>query len=143
MADLHNLFSSHPDINSLKERKDFRGLIRALKHRDPQVQFDASAALSDLGSEGVTHLIDGLTSRSRDTRLGIIEALGEIKDRSAVDPLIRLLKDRDIEIRWEAALALGEIGDTRAVQPLKEAGQRLHLTNSDGRPHPWRSMPSF
>jgi HEAT repeat protein len=121
MPDLHHLFNSHPDISSMREKKDFRGLMKALRHRDPQVQFDASAALSDLGSEGVTHLIDGLASWSRDTRLGIIEALGEIKNPRAVDPLTRLLKDRNSEIRWEAALALGEIGDPRAIQPLTEA----------------------
>jgi hypothetical protein len=48
----------------------------------------------------------------------IIEALGEIRDPQAVEPLIRNLRDRSVEVRWEAALALGEIGDERAIGPL-------------------------
>jgi HEAT repeat protein len=121
MSDIYDLFYPHPDISEMKRRKDFRGLMRALRHRDPDVQFQASAALSSFGSEGMDHLLAGLKSWSKDTRLGIIEALGEIRNPEAVDPLVTLLKDESNEIRWEAALALGEIGDTRAVPPLKEA----------------------
>jgi HEAT repeat protein len=121
MSDLYDLIHPHPDIGAMKQRKDFRGLMKALRHRDPDVQFQASAALSSLGSEGMDHLLAGLKSWSKDTRLGIIEALGEMHNPAAVVPLILLLSDRNSEIRWEAALALGEIGDTRAVPPLKDA----------------------
>ncbi|NTV00420.1 MAG: HEAT repeat domain-containing protein [Methanoregulaceae archaeon] len=121
MSDLYDLIYPHPDISAMIKNKDFNGLMKALRHRDPEVQFQASAALSSLGSEGMDHLIAGLKSWSKDTRLGIIEALGEIRSPEAVDPLIPLLKDESNEIRWEAALALGEIGDTRAIPPLKEA----------------------
>ena len=47
-----------------------------------------------------------------------MEALGEIKAREAVKPLIDALHDPDNEVRWEAALALGEIGDDRAIPSL-------------------------
>jgi len=103
----------------MKNRKDFRGLIRALRHRDLDIQWEASRALAGLGLEGIDHLLAGLRSWNKDTRLGIIEALGEIRDPRAVEPLIALLNDKSNEIRWEAALALGEIGDPRAVDPLK------------------------
>jgi HEAT repeat protein len=109
------------DIAAMKKRKDFRGLIRALRHRDLDIQWEASQALAGLGSEGMDHLLAGLRTWNKDARLGIIEALGEIRDPCAVDPLIALLNDKSNEIRWEAALALGEIGDTRAVDPLKAA----------------------
>ncbi|RZB32933.1 MAG: hypothetical protein AEth_00279 [Candidatus Argoarchaeum ethanivorans] len=46
------------------------------------------------------------------------EALGEIGDTRAVEPLIRALKDKDWFVRNKAAKALGIIGDTRAVEPL-------------------------
>jgi len=121
MSDLYDLIHPHPDIGAMKQRKDFHGLMKALRHRDPHVQFQASAALSSLGSEGMDHLLVGLNGWSKDTRLGIIEALGEIRNPEAVDPLVSLLKDKSNEIRWETALALGEIGDKRAVPALKEA----------------------
>ncbi len=105
----------------MKRRKDYRGLMKALRHRNPDVQWKASAALSDLGTEGMDHLLAGLRSWNKDTRLGIIEALGEIGDPEAVPTLVPLLQDRSNEIRWETALALGEIGDARAVEPLRGA----------------------
>ena len=49
------------------------------------------------------------------------EALGEIGDARAVEPLILALKDEYWEVRRRAAEALGEIGDARAVEPLKKA----------------------
>jgi HEAT repeat protein len=121
MSDLFDLIDPHPDISAMKQRKDFHGLMRALRHRDPDIQFQASAALSSLGTEAMDNLLAGLNSWSKDTRLGIIEALGEMRNPKAVDPLVTLLKDESNEIRWETALALGEIGDPRAIQPLKEA----------------------
>ncbi len=113
--------TSSEDITRMKERRDYRGLIRALRHSDLEVQWRASSALADLGTDGMDHLLSALGTRNKDIRLGIIEALGEIRDPRAVDPLIALLSDRNNEIRWESALALGEIKDPRAIEPLREA----------------------
>jgi len=116
-----NLSTSAADITEMKDRRDYRGLIRALRSRDLEIQWKASTALAELGTEGMDHLLSGLHTRNKDTRLGIIEALGEIRDPRAIDPLISLLSDRNNEIRWEAALALGEIGDLRAIETLRAA----------------------
>jgi hypothetical protein len=116
-----NFSTSAADIRVMKDRRDYRGLIRALRNRDLDIQWQASTALAELGTEGMDHLLSGLRTRNKDVRLGIIEALGEIRDPRAVDPLIALLSDRNNEIRWEAALALGEIRDPRAIEPLREA----------------------
>jgi len=121
MVDLAGIVSRQPDIAGMERRKDYHGLMKALRHHDPVVQWQASAALSYLGSEGMDHLLAGLKTWNKDVKLGIIEALGDIRDLRAVDPLIQLLQDRNNEIRWEAALALGEIGDLRAIEPLKQA----------------------
>jgi HEAT repeat protein len=121
MSAISDILHPHPDIAAMKRRKDYRGLLKALRHQDPDVQWQASAALSDLGADGMDHLLAGLKTWNKDIRLGIIEALGEIGDPKAVEPLIMLLEDRNNEIRWEAALALGAIGDTRAIGPLKGA----------------------
>ena len=67
------------------------------------------------------HLLSALKTWNKDTRLGVIEALGEIRDPRAVEPLIGLLGDKDNEVRWESALALGEIADPRAFGPLEGA----------------------
>jgi HEAT repeats len=110
-----------PDIAAMKEGRNYRGLIKALRHKNLDVQWQASSALAGLGTEGMNHLLSALNSRYKDTRLGVIEALGEIRDPQAVEPLIGLLGDKDNEVRWEAALALGEIADPRALGPLEGA----------------------
>jgi HEAT repeat protein len=107
-----------PDVPALAAGKDIRGLVRALRHPDLGVQWEATAALGSLGPEAMEELLRQLPTRHRSVKLGIIEALGEIGDPRAVDPLVRELRDPSVEVRWETALALGEIGDARVTGPL-------------------------
>jgi HEAT repeat protein len=44
-----------------------------------------------------------------------------IGDKRAVEPLIHVLKDKDEDVRMNAADALGTIGDKMAVKPLLNA----------------------
>lgn len=111
-----------PDVQALKEKKDFHGLIKALRHRDPRIQWQAAHALGDLGEESQDHLIRALeVTWDRDERIGIIEALGLIGGNRVVAPLIAQMDDRSNEVRWEAALALGETGDPAAIPALRRA----------------------
>ncbi|MCU0630179.1 MAG: HEAT repeat domain-containing protein [Methanoregulaceae archaeon] len=109
-----------PDITQLKQQKDIHGLINALMYKDLDIQWKAAEALGEMGQEGTNHLLIALQSRNKHVRLGVTEALGEIKSREAVEPLMQALHDPDNEVRWEAALALGEIGDGRAIPSLVE-----------------------
>ena len=110
-----------PDIAGLRQQEDVSGLIRALQYPDVLVQKDAATALSTLGPDAASHLIAALTSRDIVTKLGVIEALGKIKDTRCVEPLISCLRDESNEVRWAAAIALGESGDLRAAPPLVQA----------------------
>jgi hypothetical protein len=107
-----------PDIAALKEKKDIDGLIRALHHSDFTIQWQAAEALGKLGTGAVESLLKALYHPSREVRLGIIEALGEIKDYRSIPTLLPLLKDENEEVRWATALALGEIGDLRAINAV-------------------------
>jgi len=55
------------------------------------------------------------------TRLAAAEALAELGDQSAVEPLIRTLEDGKRAVRLAATEALGRIGDARALEPLTES----------------------
>jgi len=72
-----------PNIRKLKARKNIKGLIEALKDKD----------------EGVWR--------------GTAMALGEIKDARAVEPLIKLLKDKNSFTREAAEEALEKIKKTK------------------------------
>jgi hypothetical protein len=110
-----------PDVAELKQKKDIKGLIRMLRHKDLEIQWEAATALAELGSSHIDLLIHALRSRNLHVRIGIIGALGTIGDPKAVQPLIRCLQDSHSEIRWESALALGSIGDPSVIEPLRQA----------------------
>jgi len=78
-----------PNVDKMKARRDVEGLIKALSYRKDSAVRQAAAM-----------------------------ALGEIKDASAVEPLIIALKDEHGHVRELSARALGQIGDARAVEPL-------------------------
>ena len=111
-----------PDIASMVEAKDTRGLIRLLTHPDIDTQWMAAAALGTLGRPAVGDLLRGLDHHDARVRLGIIEAIGEIGDPLAVPPLQGILAgDTSGEIRWAAALALGNLGGTGTIPSLVKA----------------------
>ena len=49
------------------------------------------------------------------------EALGEIRDPRAIDPLLRALRDGSPEVRAQAAISLGELGAVAAKEALAAA----------------------
>ena len=133
-------------------------LIVALKDNDPRVVMHAANALSKAGDAQIEKLrqerdVDALLDALRDEKLkymfkGAADALGDIGDARAVEPLIAALKDEEpyegshaadalVKIggvavdaliavlkeekgfaRLHAANALGDIGDVRAAEPL-------------------------
>lgn len=94
------------------------------------IKFNAIADLGEMGKdapEAVEPLIKAFPKvKIRSTRAGIIDSLGKIGDKRAVDFLINVLnKNReDGFITMTAADALAEMGDRRAVKPLEEAIRR-------------------
>ncbi|MBZ0318985.1 MAG: HEAT repeat domain-containing protein [Anaerolineae bacterium] len=79
------------------------------------------------GSAAVEPLIAALLNK--DYTPSAAEALGQIGDVRAVEPLISVLNHSDWTVRDAAAEALGQIGDARAVEPLIAA-----LLNKDYTP---------
>ncbi|MDP8233546.1 MAG: HEAT repeat domain-containing protein [Candidatus Saelkia tenebricola] len=80
-----------PNMEKLKAKKNIKGLIRLLQNK-----------------------------KDYSMRSFAVEALGDIKDKRAVEPLIVILKNSDENIRERAVEALGRIGDLRGVEPLIE-----------------------
>ena len=78
-----------PNVEKLKAKGHVQGLIKALSYE-----------------------------KDWKVRKAAAEALGQIGDNRATEPLVAALKDRDADVRRRAARALEQIGDARAVEPL-------------------------
>jgi len=76
----------------MEREKDIQGLIKALGYdKDLQVRVEAA------------------------------KALGTIRDKNAVHPLLKALNGPDKDVRLVVVWALGKVGDERAVEPLVKA----------------------
>ncbi|HEX2912316.1 MAG TPA: HEAT repeat domain-containing protein [Chloroflexia bacterium] len=79
-------------------------LINLLTDPDEDVSRAANRALIKLGKEAVLPLIEALKHPDPDIRYHAISPLGEIPDRSAIEPLLDLLKnDENSSVRAAAA----------------------------------------
>jgi HEAT repeat protein len=111
-----------PDIEAMKKTQDVKGLIHLLDHSEHDIQWRAADALGSLGEIACDPLLKILAFPKVNVRVGVIEALGDIKSPRSVEPLIQTLaRDKSNEVRWVAALALGAIGDKRAIPALEQS----------------------
>jgi len=89
-------------------------LTMVLTDHEGEVRKAASVALGKLGETKWRAWVKGDECD--------FERLGRSGDRDAVEPLLKVLRERDSGSRREAAAgALGELGDPRAFKPLMEA----------------------
>ncbi len=119
IAELRSRFASVAGVKRLKEQGDVAGLVRALRNRDPAVQYDAAEALGELADPAaIGALVSALTGdQYSGIRWKAAEALGKI-GAPAVPSLLAVLDNPDEGVRWKTAITLGEIGDERGIAPL-------------------------
>jgi HEAT repeat protein len=123
-------------------REAVAGLVSALEVPDPEVQIAACHALGQIGPDaraGVPALI-GVLNRSGEARFRAAEALGLIRDASAVPALCGALADAQADMRWQAARALGRIG-AGAVPCASALLKALGDPNADVRLAAVRALP--
>jgi quinoprotein glucose dehydrogenase len=95
-------------------------LAHLLEHADMRVRQEAQFALAERGLEGSGVFLNvAQHSSNRLARLHAIWGLGQIGRKSrALVPLIELLKDKDSEVRAQAAKTLGDTAAIAAFEPL-------------------------
>jgi general secretion pathway protein G len=119
-----------PDSEAQQDqiKQDIRLAIEMLGAENPVEGEEGRKELLELGHRAVPQLIEALEHESPQIRLVVCDILGEIRNPSAVDPLIKMLQDKDeygVSIASVAARALGLIGEPKAIKPL------LDLLDSD------------
>jgi len=130
-------FTDKPNIDKMEKEKDYKGLVQALSHPDPEVRRKAAEALGRIAEKGearavveagaVPKLVECLDDADEYVRGNAAYALDRIAWRGearavveagAVPKLVKCLDDENKGVRANAACALGEIakgGEARAV----------------------------
>ena len=115
VAETRQLLSEGMDSSSLAK------LGRLLGHRDMRVRAEAQFALVARGQAGLAPLLAAASTPGNVlTRLHGIWGAGQLgrSDGSAVQPLVPLLEDPEVEVRAHAARVLGEAKFRAALRPL-------------------------
>ncbi len=103
-----------------------------LLHSDHRVQREAVKSISQIGGRPKAELLLNILPECDDrVKAGVVTALGALKYRNAVKPLIELFKsklalpeDVKVDLQEKICLALGNIGDKQALPFLR--GIRKH-----------------
>ena len=108
-------------VRDIIERKDVK-LARVLVHmlglKNEEIVGLAIDGFKELECECGSMLLDSMGNSSALIRANAARALGRLKSRPAVHPLIELLQDSSPDVRARAAEALGMIGDRTSIEPL-------------------------
>ena len=89
---------------------------------DEQTSDMARYALERIPGSAVDEALEGALRGSKgNVRIGIINSLGQRRDKGAVSNLARILGRRDEDAAMAAAAALGQIGGSEATAALAEA----------------------
>lgn len=70
-----------------------------------------------IGTPAVPSIVEAIGAEDNFKRRLAVRVLGEMKDTTAVDGLLRYVDDHDFRIRSSVLNALGKIGDRRGVEP--------------------------
>ncbi len=94
-------------IDALRLKGDYRALTDLLGNRHTDVQWRAAEALEASGYAATGFLIRCLDNRYVQVRLGALEALSGIQDKTCTEAVIKTLgDDPSTEVRWAAAITL-------------------------------------
>ena len=132
-----------PDIKKMEREKDIKGLIRAMGYdNDESIRKEAAFVLGKItDSQSPIYTIKNENTELEDTsnkslnNFTVEELINSLKDKdwnirmnaaktlvetgeSAVEKLIDSLKDKNWQVRWYITEILGEIGDVRGIKPL-------------------------
>ncbi len=96
------------------------GVFAAVRKMPRDEVVEVAPRLIALGEVAADALIDGLTARKTFVRQAATLALGELKLRRAIGPLVHLLQTEPSEVWWEVARVLASFGPA-ALRPMQRA----------------------
>ncbi|KKO19819.1 MAG: hypothetical protein DCC43_07735 [Candidatus Brocadia sp.] len=107
-------------LGEIGDERAVKPLVHALDDESLNVREKAAKSLGKLGKREAGDALISALSKNTDLSIvcALIEALGQIGDPRAVEPLLMFLTHKESQIREYTAAALGKLRDSRAVDAL-------------------------
>jgi hypothetical protein len=98
-------------LGDIKDPRAVQCLLLTLDDKDRNIRMLAASSLAEIGKPSLEGLLEVLKNRDKpfETRADAAWALGKVGDRSAVEPLIVTLGEKDADLRVQASRALARI----------------------------------
>ncbi len=111
-------------LREIRGAESVRGLVPLLRSDDAPVRNIAMDVLREIGADDMPTLEKLLFDDDADIRIFISDIMGSTSSALAVRPLCdALLKDSEVNVRYQAAMSLGNLGMAEAVPALNQAMQ--------------------
>ena len=111
-------------MREIRGADSVRGLVPLLRSDDAPVRNIAMDVLREIGADDMPTLEKLLFGDDADIRIFISDIMGSTGSALAVRPLCdALLKDSEVNVRYQAAMSLGNLGMAEAVPALNQAMQ--------------------
>lgn len=99
-----------------------QAVLPLLRSEDAPVRNLSMDILREVGNQDLSSLIELIHDEDADIRIFVSDILGSTDNLLAVDPLCEaLLKDPEVNVRYQAAVSLGELGMEEAAPCLNKA----------------------
>ena len=107
-------------------------LVEKMDTQDARTMLALVDIFKLIGRPAVPYIVDALAETDPFKRRLAVRALGEMKDSTAVDGLLRYTDDKDFRIRAGTVAALGKIGNPRGIDAaVKAIGDDDYLVRID------------
>jgi len=109
-------------LRKIRGPQAIKSLLPVLRSDDAPIRNIAMDVLREIGADDLPTLYPLLHDADCDMRIFIADILGSTGNRKAVAPLCdSLLKDPEVNVRYQAAVSLGNLAFPEAVDCLKQA----------------------
>lgn len=109
-------------LRKIGGKETVEAVIPLLRSDDAPVRNLSMDILREVGNQDMTSLIGLTQDEDPDIRIFVADILGSTDNLLAVEPLCEaLLKDPEVNVRYQAAVSLGELGMSEAAPCLNKA----------------------
>ncbi|MDC0335620.1 HEAT repeat domain-containing protein [Pseudodesulfovibrio sp.] len=109
-------------LRKIGGKETVQAVLPLLRSDDAPVRNLSMDILREVGSQDLTSLITLIHDEDVDIRIFVSDILGSTDNLLAVEPLCdALLKDPEVNVRYQAAVSLGELGMEEAASCLNKA----------------------